>query len=985
MSDKSAILSNLLYVPADLVQPEHLDAYTYRVEQVQSTKQDHLPPICQNCQLWDKKWRKPDQGTCASRGYTLTDSCRQFRPKTDRQKVEVEVLTWSREDDYYLFPRGDLGKLDKVFRNIDIVDSRVAPPLGFDLEMKEDRVLRPDQQAVADQWLTCGYGIVQASTGWGKCAAHTTLVATKRGIIQIKDLVKHRRDDHAEPVTDLNVVASGGYDQPVSHTYYQERKPTLRVLTERGYEVTGTRVHPLQVLDPDKGLVWKTLGEMAVGDFVAVRPFPLHGDPVRITPLLSDLEIHSSSNPVSFPDVLTPDLAELLGHLTADGSLGTRQHVWYTKADPVLVQRVRDIFAGIGLVLKTAAATSQYYACSVVFHDVIERLGVAMTTAHHTVIPWSCLQSGPEVAAGFLRGLFSGDCHVDAWKRELAYTTASRELAKTLQVLLLGFDIVSTLRVKPVIPPGHTEPVDYYVVTLTRQFLSQFQDKIGFVPGSEKDQKLASLLALDTVDAAVSPQQLYRYPINGVMRRVYKRHGLRCGARSINLEQCLGARGTPPNPAQLRDFLHHLRKDDCDSDTDVAALQEVSDLAAAGVVFTPVVSIEDAGEQEVFDLSVPGTEWFVGNGIVNHNTVLMCYLLSKLRVRTLILADKVRHLQVVAEGLQEHTNIRDLERECGVPIFGILGEEVGFKPNGDRYSKEKFGVTYPITLSTYQSLTSKRGQKLLPTLRNQFGAVWHEEGHHEAADTFHAVTKSFNPYYRGGQTATPTRGDKMHVVMYDTIGPVTAKATTQMLVPKVQFIHTQVQVPDWCFRGQYAFTSIETFLAKDRTYFDCILETINEDLSAGRKVLLFSKRKALNYKLKQALHMMGWTVEVIDGDTKAKEQSWYSEKLLSGELNAIVGTTVIQENYNIPPLDCLHLPFANFTKETELQIVGRVLRTNVANKPQPLVRVYTWTANQKAAEIATHWRRNLYTSLGYEFDTDRNLGPSLAESLRDDF
>jgi len=37
--------------------------------------------------------------------------------------------------------------------------------------------------------------------------------------------------------------------------------------------------------------------------------------------------------------------------------------------------------------------------------------------------------------------------------------------------------------------------------------------------------------------------------------------------------------------------------------------------------FAPVESIADAGEREVYDVSVPTTHAFVGNGVVNHNTV----------------------------------------------------------------------------------------------------------------------------------------------------------------------------------------------------------------------------------------------------------------------------------------------------------------------------------------------------------------------------
>lgn len=979
MTDPVAILANALYVPERLVQPHHLHPYTYEIETQQTVQQTHLPPICENCDRWGKKWRQGGL-TCADKNYGLLDSCHLFAHKIEREKVVTEVLTYSKEGEYYVFPRGDLGKIERTFHGIPIHDMRSAPPLGFDLTLKY--TLRPDQQEVFDAWMRHGYGIVNAPTGWGKCCRGDTLVSTSRGLVQIQHLVRHRKDDHAEPVSDLRVVATG-YDQPVSHTYYQERKPTLRVVTERGYEVTGTHVHPLQVLDPNKGLMWKTLAEMAVGDFVAVRPFPLHGTPVRIQPLMSDLSIHWNSSDVTFPDTITPDLAELLGSLTADGTL-RRGYSGYTKSDPVLVQRIYSLFSMLGLTPR-AEDELTHSVKSVVFSDVIERLGVSLTTAAHKVIPWSCMQSGAEVAAGFLRGLFSGDSYLEWGKRTLDYTTASKELATTLQVLLLGFGIVTTLRTKSVVPPGHTEPRDYYVVIITRLFLDKFQAAIGFVPGCEKDIKLTALLALGITAGSISSQQLRRYPVNNIMRRVYKRHGLTLGARDLNLEQCLAARATPPGPQQLHDFLYHLctNKLDVCPDIDVENLYDVSELADHGVVFTPVERIEDAGEQEVFDLSVPGTEWFVGNGIVNHNTVLMSALFAAMKVRILVLTDKLRHLQVVEEGLREATNLNDLEKEYGTTLCGVLGEEVRYRKDGKKYVSEKPGLVYPITLSTYQSLTSARGRTLLPHLQNYFGCVWHEEGHHEAAETYHYVTKSLNPYYRGGQTATPTRGDQMHMVLYDTVGPVTAKSTTPAWTPKATFINTGVHVPDSCFRGMYALVNVETWLSRERAYFDHVRDAVLEDLQNGRKVLVYSKRVAFNHKLRQTLHMAGYGAESIDGKSKPKEQAWYTQQILDGKLDVIIGTSVIAENYNIPPLDCLHLPFTNFTEETEKQIVGRILRSNVENKPQPLIRVYTWTANQSVAKTAAHWRRQLYKKLRYEIEPDRNLGGSILNALED--
>jgi len=54
---------------------------------------------------------------------------------------------------------------------------------------------------------------------------------------------------------------------------------------------------------------------------------------------------------------------------------------------------------------------------------------------------------------------------------------------------------------------------------------------------------------------------------------------------------------------------------------DYLRMSLVSGTVPGNLHFSPVESVTDAGEAEVYDLSVPGTHAFVANGIVNHNTV----------------------------------------------------------------------------------------------------------------------------------------------------------------------------------------------------------------------------------------------------------------------------------------------------------------------------------------------------------------------------
>ncbi|RLC09390.1 MAG: hypothetical protein DRI24_21860, partial [Deltaproteobacteria bacterium] len=250
---------------------------------------------------------------------------------------------------------------------------------------------------------------------------------------------------------------------------------------------------------------------------------------------------------------------------------------------------------------------------------------------------------------------------------------------------------------------------------------------------------------------------------------------------------------------------------------------------------------------------------------------------------------------------------------------------------------------------------------------------------------------SFNPWYRGGQTATPSRKDQTHVAIFDTIGPVTARGTKEAMTPIVSFHNTGVFVPDSKFRFKYANVQIVNFLARNKKYSEALLENVIEEIEEGRKVLVITERVHHGVSLMEKLRIYGHKAVFLKGGVTKKEdnkgQGWCAEQLMLGELNCIIGTKVLNENWDVPPLDSIHLPFPNFGKETEEQRVGRVrrfMREKQYNflkkhgiewdKPQPRVHVYTWTcSNDKKggnyAAAAAGFRSNLYKKWNFDFDS----------------
>jgi len=73
-----------------------------------------------------------------------------------------------------------------------------------------------------------------------------------------------------------------------------------------------------------------------------------------------------------------------------------------------------------------------------------------------------------------------------------------------------------------------------------------------------------------------------------------------------------------------------------------------------------------------------------------------------------------------------------------------------------------------LTIAMIQTLF-KNPEKLIK-MRNDFGLVIQDEGHHVAARTFLEVICQLNPWFLYGLTATPYRRDKLEMLMFQTIG-----------------------------------------------------------------------------------------------------------------------------------------------------------------------------------------------------------------------
>jgi len=268
------------------------------------------------------------------------------------------------------------------------------------------------------------------------CVAGDTLILSSEGLVPIETLVAS-----TEQWQSINIQVMQESNLAHSDQLYQNGlKDTLRIVTKRGSNITGTPNHRLRVLSDNGEYVWKYLSEICVGDEV-IRRLGGHQELLANKPYMA-LQIPKNTinqKTVSLPAELTEDVAYLLG-------LGH-----YTKKEALV--------------------------------DWIEVNGLSRGEAF---IPQIVLQSRTSVLAAFISGLFVADGTVEDCHVELG--TVSKNLANQVKVSLESMGIVTTLS-------GTLGKRPVYRVRTSNVLATQrFSEIVGFGV-SRKNAKLKESLA----------------------------------------------------------------------------------------------------------------------------------------------------------------------------------------------------------------------------------------------------------------------------------------------------------------------------------------------------------------------------------------------------------------------------------------------------------------------------------------------------------
>jgi superfamily II DNA or RNA helicase len=334
-------------------------------------------------------------------------------------------------------------------------------------------------------------------------------------------------------------------------------------------------------------------------------------------------------------------------------------------------------------------------------------------------------------------------------------------------------------------------------------------------------------------------------------------------------------------------------------------------------------------------------------------TAVAAWLIAKRKVNTLV----VVHRQQLLDQWQERLGM----------FLDLPAKAIGHVGGG------KMERTGCVDVAVIQSLYRDDEVKDFVA---EYGQVIVDECHHISAFTFEQVMRQAKAKYVVGLTATPTRKDGHHPIIYMQCGPVRFSMSARTMTETTPFEH-KVAPRYTEFRMAPELTEITiqdiyAALVDDVSRNEMIADDIVRAVESGRCPLLLTARTEHLQFFASRLAGVAKHVFVLKGGMGKKQRRETAAALASvqeDESRVILATgSYIGEGFDDARLDTLFLAMPISWKGTLQQYVGRLHRLHDNKR---IVQVYDYV-DQYVPMLARMYERRLkgYSAIGYVIEAE---------------
>jgi superfamily II DNA or RNA helicase len=235
----------------------------------------------------------------------------------------------------------------------------------------------------------------------------------------------------------------------------------------------------------------------------------------------------------------------------------------------------------------------------------------------------------------------------------------------------------------------------------------------------------------------------------------------------------------------------------------------------------------------------------------------------------------------------------------------------------------------PINIVNIQALL-----KIDPNVLSSIQAVFIDEFHHSAADTYREVNLKHlkNCYFRIGLTATNFRNDGADLALESVLSHVLYEYSIEQAIKDKVIMQPEFDIVEF---------QQEQYSNWQEAYREGIVNNVdrNELIAEavehykGRSILILVKEIAHGELLKALIK----DAEFINGEETDTIQDRMMDQFSSGKIKVLIGTSVIGEGVDLPIADTLVMAGGGKARSQIMQNIGRVLRLHPAKKDALIV------------------------------------------------
>ena len=351
------------------------------------------------------------------------------------------------------------------------------------------------------------------------------------------------------------------------------------------------------------------------------------------------------------------------------------------------------------------------------------------------------------------------------------------------------------------------------------------------------------------------------------------------------------------------------------------------------------------------------------NGLISYETGVLCAttgfgktviganIISKLKTNTLVIVNR--------------NNLLDQWKERLAYFLDIDKKEIG------QCGASKENLNGKLDVASFQSLFKKDN---IEELVQNYGLVIVDECHHVAAYSFEKVLKAIRSKYVYGLTATPTRKDGWHKIIYMQCGDIRVRVSNKELKQNKEMEHTViVRKTNYKYilteeKEKIQISEILNDMCHNVFRNSLIIEDIDKCILEGRIPIVLTERVEHLNILKEQLEKLNVPVVIYKGNMGKKRTKEIQETIRKADENnkpriILATSSSIGEGFDDSRLDTLFLTMPVSWKGRIIQYVGRLHREH---EDKDKVIVYDYLDNMKVLEKMYNRRLKGYKIAGYE-------------------